>query len=139
MTIFLKVTFNFPFDLHWVCLRFCARSNVGAWLSILTMTFFFLIGFRHFFHGIAHLVGPPHRLTINFHIAFVVNLWTLWGSTFFIVPMVGRKQVPMMLCGCIYLYHEIYMIICFICLDPHSSTTSFSIFALLNQHFGFNG
>jgi hypothetical protein len=108
MTIFFKHNFNLPFDLRWVCLKFCAGSNVGACLSILTMIlFYFLIGFKQIFHGIAHLVGSSHSLAFDCHIAFVVNLWILLGFTFFIVPMVGRRQLPIMLCGCICVYHEI--------------------------------
>lgn len=31
-------------------------------------------------------------------ITFVANFWTLWGFKFFIAPMVGRRQLSMMLC-----------------------------------------
>jgi hypothetical protein len=46
-----------------------------------------------------HSIKPPTPLKpLVCHIAFMVNLWTLLGSNFFIVPMVGKRQIPMMLC-----------------------------------------
>jgi hypothetical protein len=39
-------------------LEILCKVGVGAWLSTHLMILFFLVGFRHFLHYIAHLVGP---------------------------------------------------------------------------------
>jgi hypothetical protein len=55
---------------------------------------FLLIDFKGFFHYVVHLVWPPP----SFNPWFVtLHLWSTFGSIFFIAPMVGRGQLPMML------------------------------------------
>jgi hypothetical protein len=45
--------------------------------------FFFLLTSKVYFTILHIQLGLPHPLALAYHITFVVNLWTLWGSTFF--------------------------------------------------------
>jgi len=46
-----------------------------------------------FSHSLMGSIGHRDRC----HIAFIINLWILWGSTFFLVLMEGRRRLCMML------------------------------------------
>jgi hypothetical protein len=81
-------------------------------------------------------LGFPHPLALGYHITFMANLWTLWGSTFFVVPMVGRVWLPMMLCG---MQDARCKISSFTWIDSHSFITHLSFFMSTNQHCDFNG
>jgi hypothetical protein len=103
-------------------------------LNIHPMIFFSQLVSNIFSITLSIWLGFPHPLTLGYHITFMANLWTLWRSTFFVVPMVGRGWLPMMLCGM-----EGCKISSFIWTNSHSFVTCLSFFTSTNQHCDFNG
>jgi hypothetical protein len=73
------------------------------------------------------------------HITFVVNLWTLWGFTFFVATMARKDNFSWCYVGCFYVYYEGCGISCFMWKNPHSSTSFFLVYMSMGQHYGFGG
>jgi len=82
-------------------------------------------------------------------IAFVTNLWILWGSTFFIMPIVKKKRLFVMLCEekndfswcyvrCFCVYCQRCKISCFMWIHPYFFVICFC-FHIIGLTCGFNG
>jgi len=95
---FVNILFYLLFDSHQMHLRSCARPCVGAWLLTHPIILFFRLLLNVFFIVVSTRLGFFHLLVLEVLHCIVINLWILWGSTFFIAHMVGRGQPCMMLC-----------------------------------------
>ncbi len=94
--------------------------------------FFFPIGFKHFFHYIVHLVGPPPSLSPWF---ITLHLWPTFGPyeepPFSLCSWWGEDVCPWCYVGC--------KISGFTWIDSHSFVTHLSFFTSTNQHCDFKG
>jgi hypothetical protein len=73
------------------------------------------------------------------HIGFVANLWTPWGSTFFVMFMVRKGWLHMMLCMMFLHLLQRMQDFTFYMNEPRSSIAYSLIFALTNRHCDFIG
>jgi hypothetical protein len=95
---FTNILFYLPSNSHQVCLRSCVGPSAKAWLLARPIILFFRLPLDVFSTTLHTRLGLSHLVVLRISHYIVTNLWILWGSTFFIVHMVGRGLPHIILC-----------------------------------------
>ncbi len=118
----------------------CVGRSANTWLFA-----FLVILFRgklqtFFFVMMCTKLGLSHPLTFGLSHCICGQPLDLMGSTFFVVPMVGKKQHPMMLCRMLLsLLWKILDFTSYGFVNPHSSVACHLVFTWVGWYCGFNG
>jgi len=131
---FFSIIFNLAFDSHQMSLKSCVGPSMGAWsfTCLVILCFDWLQRLFPLGCTLGWASLTPHPLVC--HIAFVVNLWILWGFTFFI-PWWGEDGFLWCCVECLCAYHKGCKISHFTLVD----NAHFLIYSSMNQHCGFGG
>jgi hypothetical protein len=108
-------------------------------VCLLSDLFFWLVS--NIFSIMMHIkLGLPHPLTFGLSHCICGQPLDLMGSIFFVVPMVGKRQLPMMLCRItLNLLWKILDFTSYELTNPRSFITCLLVLTWMGWHCGFNG